>query len=198
MMGLVMLGLGVLGWYVFSGEGIRLLARLWITDREISWIAIIGPIALLVFLAYGSRRLIDAIRASDFWQERGYVKGMRWQVSRPIYLISGTVVVVMLVASFWLFGTGALSQETLLRVMVSSAGIGTGIVYLGMGVELRLWRHRVVGASGVIFSAAIIPLQLPFSLSWLALGIGWMAILGSSALCAMRGKSAPGEGSPSG
>jgi hypothetical protein len=192
--GLIMLGVGILGWYIFSGRGPRLLIQAWAAAREITALAMIGMIGLLVFLAFGSRRLINAVRTTTFWGERGFVRGLPWQVSRPVSLISVAIGLIMIVGSFWLYERGLLSEGTLLRTMVGSTGVSTGIVYLGMGLDLHLRRHVIVGIIGALCSAAIIPADLSFALAWLALGMGWMVILAASGLWAMRERLLSSEG----
>jgi hypothetical protein len=61
---------------------------------------------------------------------------------------------------------GVLSEEEALRVLAASVGSGIGIVYLGMGIDLRLSRYIAAGIAGLILSAVVVVQPVAFSMSW--------------------------------
>jgi hypothetical protein len=183
---LTFLFLGALGGFFLSPVGLRWYFSSLLRNREVTVIAGIAIIPLFVLLVFGARRLIAWIRRQSLWVNRGFVKSLRWQVGPKVNLLAGGAMVAMLIVAFGLLRIGAISQEAVLRTLVTAAGVASGIVFFGLGKELGLARYRWVGLVGGIFSASIIPLPLSFSTAWLVLGIGWMLVLSVSGTWALR------------
>jgi len=196
--GIVFLGVGTLSWVTFSEVGMRLFIRALLWNREITIIVLLTLIALSFLVIYGARRVIERIRRSVLWKERGFVKSLRWQVSWQTNLLAGGVAIVIILAAFWLMTRGAISQEATLRALVCAAGVATGIVFMGVGKELRLRRYEWVGLVGSVFSAAILIIPISFSQAWLLLGVLWMVVLTLSGSWALRGSLATLEESKRG
>lgn len=182
----VFLILSLFGWLFFSPTGMRWLVTALLYNREVTMIGLLSLVPLLLLLIFGAKRMVDRIRRSIIWEDSGFVKSLRWQVSWPINLLAGVVSIIMIIGALLLMIRGSLSQEAVLRALVSSMGVATGIVYFGMGRELNLRRYKWVGIAGAVFSALILIMPISFSVSWLLLGIFWMAVLFLSGLWALR------------
>lgn len=177
---------GLIGWLLFSVAGMRLYLTALIQNREITLIGLLLLLSLILLFVFGSKRLIERFRQNIIWRDKGFVKSLRWQVNRRYSLLAGAVSIVMILGSFLLMLNGTLSQEAVLRALVSSAGIATGIIYYGMGTELSLQRYKWVGLAGGMGSAIIFLLPVSFSTSWLLLGLLWITILSVSGIFALR------------
>ena len=178
--------IGILGWFFFSSFGLRWFIVSVLQSREITIIALIAIFAFFILLILGARRGIENIRRQTFWKNQGFVKSLRWQVSWQTNALAVIVFLTMIVAAVWLMSQGYVDQEFVLRTLVSSSGIATGIVFLGMGKELDLQRYKWIGAVGVILSTVIIIVPISFSIAWLVLGIIWMVVLTVSGSWALR------------
>jgi hypothetical protein len=183
---LTFLFLGALGGFLLSPLGLRWYFTGLLWNREATILGEIGFFALLILVLFGARRLIAYIRRQSLWKNRGFVKSLRWQVSWKINALASGVLIAMFVIAFWLMLNGSISQESVLRTLVASAGVATGIVLFGVGKELELGRYKWVGFAGGAFSALIIPTPLSFSSSWLALGVGWMIVFVISGVWALQ------------
>ncbi len=184
--GFVFLILGLGGWFLFSTVGLEWFATALVQQREITLIALIILTAVLILVIHGMRRLIQRIRHSYLWKDSGYVEPLRWQVKRSITVIAVFLSIALIIVSVWLMMVGSLSEETVLRALVASVSLGTAIVYLGMGIDLRIRRYVGVGITGLILSVIILGQSATFSEAWLLVGVGWMAILTVSGLWAFR------------
>ena len=182
----VFLILCLFGWLLFSPTGMRWLVTALLYNREVTIIGLLTLLPLLILLVFGAKRIVDRIRRSIIWKDSGFVKSLRWQVSWQINLLAGVVSITMLIVAVWLMIRGSISQEAVLRTLVSSAGVATGIVYFGTGKELNLRRYKWVGIAGAVFSVLILIMPISFSVSWLLLGIVWMSFLSLSGLWTLR------------
>lgn len=178
--------IGLLGWFFFSSFGLRWIVIGMLQNRELTIIAFIAIIALLILLISGARRMIEYIRRKTLWKNRGFVKSLRWQVSWQINVLAGAVGIAMIVIAVWLMSNGYLIQEIVLRTLVSSTGVATGIVLFGMGKELNLQRYKWAGSIGGLLSTLVILMPISFSISWLVLGIVWIVVLTVSGSWALR------------
>ena len=178
--------IGILGWFFFSSFGLRWFVGSFLKSREITIIALIAIFALFILLILGARRVIENIRRQTLWKNQGFVKSLRWQVSWQTNAAAVIVFVAMIVAAVWLISQGYVNQDFVLRTLVSSSGIATGIVFFGMGKELDLQRYKWIGAVGVILSTVIIIVPISFSIAWLVLGVIWMVVLAVSGSWALR------------
>jgi len=178
--------LSLFGWLFFSSTGLRWFFTALLYNREVTIIGLVALVALFILFISGAKRIVARIRESVIWKDRGVVKSLRWQVSWPINLLAGLVSIIMIIGAVWLTIRGSLSQEAVLRALVSSMGVASGIVYFGMGKELGLPRYKWVGVAGGMFSALILIMPISFSVSWLLLGIVWMAVLSISGIWALR------------
>jgi MFS family permease len=178
--------IGILGWFFFSSFGLRWFIETFLKSREITIIALIAIFAVLILLIMGARRVIENIRRQTLWKNLGFVKSLRWQVSWQTNAAAVIVFVFMIVVAVWLMSQGYVLQEFVLRTLVSSSGIATGIVFFGMGKELDLQRYKWTGAVGGILSIVIIFVPISFSIAWLVLGIIWMVVLTVSGSWALR------------
>ncbi len=184
--GFTILLIGLLGWFFFSPVGLSWLISGLIQNRDITIIALILMIALLILFISGARRMIEYIRQQHFWKNLGFVKPLRWQVSWQINALASVVLIAMLMIAVWLYLNGYVLQEIVLRTLVSSTGVATGIVFFGVGKELDLRRYKWVGVVGGILSTLVILLPISFSVSWLVLGVVWMIVLTVSGSWALQ------------
>ncbi len=177
---------GLLGWFFFSSLGLRLFVAGLIKNREVTIIAFIAVIALLILLIFGARRLIERIRRQSLWKNQGFVKSLRLQVDWQINALACTVLIAMVVIASWLMSKGYLLQEIVFRTLPSSAGVATGIVFFGMGKVLDLQRYKWAGVVGGLLSTLIILMPISFSVSWLVMGVVWVIVLTVSGSWALR------------
>jgi hypothetical protein len=184
--GLVFLIIGLGGWFLFSAVGLRWFAVALVQRREITIIALLALLPAFWLAIYGSRRLVDWIRRSYLWTETGYVEPLKWQVRTSVTLAAGFASIALIILAIWLMATGSLSEEAVLRTLAASASMGTAIVYLGTGIDLRFRRYEAVGIAGLVLSAIVLGQSASFAESWLLVGVGWMIILVVSGLWALR------------
>jgi hypothetical protein len=182
----VFLVIGLANWFIFSTVGLNWFINALVRQREITIIGLLTLVPLLVLAIFGLRRLVERIRQATIWKDSGTVKPLRWQVRRSISAASVLIPIGLIIAGTWLMARGVLSEEEALRVLAASVGSGIGIVYLGMGIDLRLSRYIAAGIAGLILSAVVVVQPVAFSMSWLMIGLGWMTILGASGLWALR------------
>jgi hypothetical protein len=178
--------IGIAGWIFFSPWAIQWYVKFLILNREVTIIALLTLSAFFILLIFLARRFVEYIRRTYLWRESGYVKSLRWQVKTSINLIAGTVTILMIVFAFWLMLRGLISSEDVLRVLVSSVGVSTGIVFLGVGFDLQLRRYISVGLIGMMTSISLLFIPVTFSMSWLIFGLIWVTILSISGLVALR------------
>jgi hypothetical protein len=184
--GVFFLALGLLGWFFFSSVGLRWLITALIQNREITILGMVLLFSLLLLLISGSQRIIQRIRQSTIWRTSGFVKSLRWQVRWPIQLIAIVVSITIIISTFGLMLKGQLTQDVVLRSLVSSVGIATSVIFLGLGIDLKIKRYIYVSACGIFFSTLIMFFQLSFSTSWLFFGITWMIVLALSGIWVLR------------
>ncbi len=182
----IFLILSLFGWLIFSPEGMRWYLTALILNHEITTIGLILVFSLIILMIFGAKRIVERLRLNIIWRDSGFVKTLRWQVNTRFSLLAGAVTIVLILGSFFLMLRGLLSQEAVLRAIVSSAGIATGIIYFGMGGELRLQPFKWVGITGGVGSAIIFILPVTFSVSWLLLGVVWIAVLFLSGTFTLR------------
>jgi len=184
--GVFFLVMGLAGWFFSSAVGLRWFAIAMVQQRAITIIALLTLALAFVLTMRGSRRLIEWIRRSFLWKESGFVEPLRWQVKRSVTIASVLAFLALILVAYWLMVTGSLSEEAVLRTLSASVSLGTAIMYLGMGIDLRIRRYVGVGIAGLILAAIILTQATSFSESWLLVGVGWMTILTASGLWALR------------
>lgn len=177
--GLLFFALGLSCWYIFSANGMRWYLTAFIRNRDIALVGSLLAFGLFILVVAGSRRLIDKLR-HYFWKDLGVVKPLRIQVRWQVQLIATVVAAGIILVGFWLALRGLIDPESVLAVLITAAGISTGIVFLGMGAELKLGRYYAVGVAGILGSLIPILFPLSFSLSWLIFGVIWLVILALS------------------
>ena len=178
--------IGVITGFFTSQLGLKWYLTSLIRNREITIIAMVTLFLLFIVAVLGAKRAIQRIRRKTLWKNQGFVKPLRWQVNWKINALASGVLIAMLVTAFWLMLNGSISQESVLRTLVSSAGVASGFVLFGMGKELELGRYKWIGAAGGVLSALIILIPISFSASWLVLGVGWMIVFIISGIWALQ------------
>jgi hypothetical protein len=173
-------------WFFFSPTGLRWIATALLQDRQVTIIGLIALTSFFIVMIFGARKIVDRIRRATIWRDRGFVKSLRWQVSWQTNLAAVGAAISMIVIAGWMMAKGIIDQEAILRVLVSSAGVATGIVFFGIGSELKLQRYKWVGIAGGGLSMLIMVIPTAFHVSWLLAGIIWMAVLSISGLWALR------------
>jgi hypothetical protein len=176
---------GLASWFLYSTVGLRWFVTALTQQREITIIAMLALAPVFLLVIYGMRRLIEWIRRRYLWKDSGYVEALKWQVSRSITIIATCLSIALILGATWQMARGALSEEGALGALVASANLGTAVVYLGMGIDLRIRRYLVVGIAGLILTVILLSQMVSFAVSWLLLGVGWMIILTVSGLWAL-------------
>jgi hypothetical protein len=183
--GVTILIIGLFVGYFFSPIGMTWFFTNLYLNREITIIALVSLVPLFFLFVMGLRRLIDWIRRNTLWKNQGFIRPLRWQVSWKINMLASFVFIAMIIIAVWLMVKDFISKEDVLRTLVSSAGLATGIVFYGMGKEISLKRYKWNGITGGLISALIILIPISFSSSWLVLGIMWVMIFTISGLSAL-------------
>ena len=182
----VFLVCGLASWFLFSEVGLRWYIIALTRQREITIIALLALAPAFVLVIYGFRKLIERIRRAYLWKDSGYVEALRWQVKKSVTITAVFMCIALILVATWLMARGALSEEGALCALVASASLGTAVIYLGMGIDLRMNRYLVVGIAGLILTAIVMSQKVSFAGSWLLVGIGWSVILVVSGLWALR------------
>lgn len=178
--------ISLVGWFFFSPAGLRWIATALVQYREIAIIGLLALVSLFILLVFGARKIVDHIRRAVIWRDDGFVKSLKWQVSWQTNLLAAGVAITMIVIAFLMMARGIIDQEVVLRTLVSSFGVATGIVYFGIGSELKIQRYKLVGIAGGGLSMVILVIPVAFYLSWLLVGIIWITVLSISGLWTMR------------
>jgi hypothetical protein len=157
-----------------------------IYDKNLATVGLIGSLALIILIAFGSERIIERIRRSSLWKESGFVKPLRYGFNKWMALGATTVVLAVIIGSVWLMAMGKITQEIALRSIPAASSLGTGILFFSMGQSLKIQRYQVVGIFGSLLAVFLYLYPLSFALTWLLLGIGWALILLTSGTWALR------------
>jgi len=188
--GAIFLILFLANWFIFTPAGLELLIRTSIRFKDYKdlWlVGLVGLIALIYLLAFGSERVMERIRRATFWKESGFVKPLRWGViSKSVIILATVLLLGIIIGSVWLMAKGTISQEVALRSIPASVGLATAVIFIGMGINLRLRRYVIVGVSGAILSGIILLTEMSFAYAYLWTGIGWAVILALSGAWALR------------
>jgi hypothetical protein len=187
--GAIFLILFLANWFIFTPAGLELLIRTSIRFKDYKdlWlVGLVGFIALIYLLAFGSERVMERIRRATFWKESGFVKPLRWGViSKGVTILAAMVLLGIIIGSVWLMSKGTLSQEDALRSVPASVGLATAVIFISMGINLQIRRYAIVGVSGAILSGTILITEMAFATAYLWTGVGWAIILALSGIWAL-------------
>ena len=129
---------------------------------------------------------MERIRRATFWRESGFVKPLRQGVvKKSVMILAAIVLLGSIIGSVWLMSKGTLSQEMALRSIPASAGLATAVIFISMGINLRLRRYLIVGVSGAILSGVLLLTEMAFATAYLWTGIGWAVIFALSGAWAL-------------
>jgi hypothetical protein len=183
---LVFLLLSLLGTVFFSTWGITLYMRAMLFNSELTTIALLAMIPLLILLMFGGRRIIHRIRRDVLWRGRGEVVPLKWQVDWRISLLAAAVWLVLTVIGLVAVSRGSTELDAELRIMIGAAGVATGVVYFALGRSMGIRRYLWVGAIGGILSLMLIFIPVPTGYSWGVFGLIWCGLLTVSGIYALR------------
>lgn len=184
--GAVFFVISLLCWLAFSPNGLRWYITAMIRNRELSIVGLVGAISALALLFGLAKRGVEKLRRTVIWVDQGTVKPLRWQVDRPVVLLAVGVTIGIIFIALGLMTVGITGPDVVLRALVTATGVGTGIVYTGMGIGLALPRYKWVGTIGGALSGLILFSPLSFPDSWLLVGFLWLALLFTSGIWALR------------
>lgn len=187
--GAIFLVMGLANWFIFIPAGVELLMRtaIRLKDYKDLWlVGLVGIIALTYLLAFGSEKVMERIRRATFWKESGFVKPLRRGVVKNSVMVLATIVLLgFIIGSVWLMSKGNLSQAAALRSIPASTGLATAVIFIGIGINLRMRRYVLVGVSGAVLSGIILLTEMSFASAFLLTGIGWAVIFSISGVWAL-------------
>lgn len=184
--GIVILILSLLNWFVLSPAGATLLIKAVLYDKTLATIGLLGILALIILIAFGSERIMERIRRATLWKESGFVKPLRYGFNKWMVITATAVMLAIIIGSVWLMAMGKISQEIALRSIPAASSLGTGILFFGMGRSLKILRYQTAAFSGAFLALLLYFYPLSFAQSWLFLGLGWALILLTSGTWALR------------
>lgn len=180
-LGAIFLVVGIANWFIFTPAGLALFARTLTRLQDFILPSIAGLLGLAVLLLFGSERAMERIRRSTFWKDSGFVKPLRRGAVKNSVMILATIILLgIIVGSVWLMSRGTLSQEVALRSIPAAAGMATAVVFISLGITLKMRRYILVGVSGAILSAVILLAEISFASAYLWTGLGWALIFALS------------------
>jgi hypothetical protein len=106
-------------------------------------------------------------------------------ISKGVTILAAMVLLGTIIGSVWLMSKGTLSQEDALRSVPASTGLATAVIFISMGINLRIRRYVIVGVSGAILSGIILITEMAFATAYLWTGVGWAIILALSGIWAL-------------
>lgn len=178
--------LSMIAWFLFSPGGLRWYAHAVVNHRALTVFGLAILAVVVIIGPFAMRGGIERIRRHTIWRDSGFVKPLRRAVGWPTMVLSVVITLGMIVGAYWLMTLGRIGTEIVLRTLVASTGIGTGIIYFGMGSSLNLRRYLAIGLAGGALSASILFTPVSFSVAWLILGAIWIALLAVSGAWALR------------
>jgi len=184
--GVMFLVLSLLAWFLFSPDGLEWYALSLVNYHTLTLVGLLGLAALVITGPIGLRRLIEHFRISIIWKDSGFIKPLNRQTSWPLTILSVAVALGMILYASWLMTVGKINVDSVLRTLVSSSGIATGIIYIGIGASLNLRRYLIIGLAGGMISVLILFLPVSFSIAWLILGVTWALLLFVSGTWALQ------------
>ncbi len=184
--GVLFLVFCLLAWFLFSPDGLEWYVLSLTNYHTLTLVGLLGVAALVITGPVGLRRLIEHLRIPTIWKDNGFIKPLNRQTSWPLTILSVTVALGMILYASWLMTVGKINPESVLRTLVSSSGIATGIIYIGIGTSLNLRRYLIIGLAGGMVSVLILFLPVSFSIAWLILGITWTLLLFASGTWALQ------------
>jgi hypothetical protein len=182
----VFLLMGLLGTVFFSTWGLMLFIRGILFNEELTMLALLAIIPLLVLIMFGGRRLIQRIRRDILWRERGEIVPLKWQVDSKLSVLAFTVWLALTLIGLKTVSRWSMEMDSALRVMIGAAGVATGVVYFAMGRTLRVQRYLWVGPLGGILSLLLMVVPVPSGYSSAVFGVVWCSLLTISGLAALR------------
>lgn len=184
---LVFLVLGLLASVFMSEAGITMYMRGMLFNSEVTTIALVALIPMVILITFGVRRLITSYRRNVLWRAIGEIEPLRWQVDTRYNVLAALAWLAVVIVG-WVFasGSGGIFDNGI-RIFIGASGIATGLIYYLVGRSLQVVRYRWVGACGALLSAALIPLPLDASTDWLLFGIVWSVTLSISGAFGLRG-----------
>jgi hypothetical protein len=184
---IVFLIIGLGNWLIFTPSGLRIVAELFIRFRAYRVPILFGLIGLVLLLLFGMERWMEGIRRRSFWKESGFVKPLRWGVVSTRTLFASAVVILgLIIGTTWFMARGSISEAVALRSIPTSVGIGTGIIFVSVGMRLVIQRYLWVGISGLLLSVGAFLASISLGDAYLIVGLGWSLILGISGAWALR------------
>jgi small-conductance mechanosensitive channel len=185
--GALILILSLMNWFIFSPAGLILILKASTIDKSLTVAGLLGLVGMMLLFMYGAERLMERVRRASLWKDSGYVKPLRWGINKWLAVLSVALVLIIIVGSSLLMLRGLFGQETALRSITASAGVGTAVIFFGMGHSLKIRRYKVVGILGGMGSIPILFCPPSFAETWLWFGIGWAILLFSSGSWALHG-----------
>lgn len=184
--GIMFLVFCLLAWFLFSPDGLNWYVLSLTNYHTLTLVGLLGVAALVITGPLGLRRLIEHFRISILWKDSGFIKPLNRQTSWPLTILSVAAALGMILYASWLMTIGKINADSVLRTLVSSSGIATGIIYIGIGASLNLRRYLILGLAGGMISTLILFLPVSFSIAWLILGITWTFLLFVSGTWALQ------------
>jgi hypothetical protein len=184
-LGLIILILSLLNWFVLSPTGATLLVKALRSNKDLTIVGLIGLLALFVLITFGSERVIERIRRASLWKDSGFVKPLRFGFNKWLVVGTTAVLLAMIIGSVWFMAMGKISQDIALRSIPASASLGTGILLFGIGRSLQIRRYLAVAVAGSLLAITLLLYPFSFGQTWLWLGLGWAVILLLSGIWAL-------------
>ena len=190
-MATIMSFLGAFAWFSLTLAGMQWYILLILNLKEIfgNWTPWInGLVYLLILFAVlgGSLWIMRVLRRKWLWRESGWVKPLRWQVTRRITVLSAVIILGGIVLGLMLLSAGKVDKSFVLRMLWTATGWGFGYTLIGMGREIGLIRYVWLGAVGGLASTAVLFLPLTFGQTAIVLYGVWTLALGISGAIVLR------------
>ena len=190
-MATIMAFMGAFAWFSLTLAGMQWYIRLILNLKEIfgnwtPWINGLVYLLILFTVLGGSLWIMRVLRRKWLWRESGWVKPLRWQVTRRITVLSAVIILGGIVLGLMLLSAGKVDKSFVLRMLWTATGWGFGYTLIGMGREIGLIRYVWLGAVGGLASTAVLFLPLTFGQTAIVLYGVWTLALGISGAIVLR------------
>jgi hypothetical protein len=179
---IILATLGLTSWLTLDLVYLPFVAELMKTfGKQAIWVSLLLLI-IPVLVAWGTIGVMNYLRRHWFWRNSGMVKPLSRLVPLWATVLGVAIYLVSVMLTLGLHFSAQVDVLFALRMLVVAAGWSTGVILVGLGHAIGLWRYIWFGVIGGLASTFLLILPLTFGQTALVFGLAWGLMFAASGI----------------